>query len=56
MNIPQFKQVVKNTKDEYKKMIDGEIRVMGLREKIESRLQTMTKIVEILNDHIHKSI
>ena len=51
LNIPQFKQIVNNTKADYIKMLEGEIRVVGLREKIGSRLRTIIKIEKILNEH-----
>lgn len=51
LNIPQFKQVVKNTKRDYEKMLESDIRVIGLRQKIEYRLQTISKIENILNEH-----
>jgi hypothetical protein len=51
LNIPQFKQVVKNTKEDYTAMLMCEIRTVGLRDKIERRFDTIEKIEKILDEH-----
>lgn len=51
LNIPQLKQLVKNTIADCRDMLNGEIRTVGLREKIENRLETLEPILTKLVGH-----
>lgn len=51
LNIPQLKQVVKNQIQYYNDFLSGEIRVVGLRDKVNNRLETLNKIQTLLIEH-----
>lgn len=51
LNIPELKQVVGNKIAEYNTMLENEIRLIGLRGKIENRLETLSKIQTLLVEH-----
>ena len=52
LNIPQLRDVVDITIKDYNKFLKGNIRVIGLKEKIIRRKKTMQKILDILEEHI----
>lgn len=51
MNIPQLLEVVNASKSKYEAMIQGEIRVVGLRQKILNRIETLNKVQTLLIEH-----
>jgi len=51
LNIPQLKQVVKNQIEDYNDFLKGEVRVIGLRDKVNNRLETLNKIQTLLVEH-----
>tara|TARA_R110000803_G_scaffold199854_1_gene264008 strand:- start:146 stop:412 length:267 start_codon:yes stop_codon:yes gene_type:complete len=51
LNIPQLKQVVDNKILDCQTTLAKEIRIIGLRAKIENRLETLNKIQTLLVEH-----
>lgn len=51
LNITQLKQVVKNQIEYYNDLLNGEIRVIGLRDKVNNRLETLNKVQTLLVEH-----
>ena len=51
LNLVQLKDSIENKLADYKEMLDGEIRIIGLREKVEKRVETLTALLIILNEH-----
>lgn len=47
INIPQIKSIVENTIADFDNMLAGDIRIIGLREKIEKRKETFIKVQNI---------
>lgn len=50
-NLTRLRQKVHAKLVDYKEMLRGEIRTIGLREKIEKRIRTLQKIAVILENH-----
>ena len=50
-NIPQLKVAVNEMIEGKKEMLKGEIRTVGLKEKIVKRIITLTEVQLILNSH-----
>jgi hypothetical protein len=51
LNIPQLKQVVNNSINDLESMSKTEIRTIGLKDKIQNRLETLNKIKLALEEH-----
>ncbi len=51
LNLPQIEIVLKAAIRGCKELLDSEIRIVGLREKIEKRLKTLQKMKDVLNNH-----
>lgn len=51
LSMPELKQVVGNKIAEYNTMLGDEIRIIGLRRKIENRLETLSEIQALLVEH-----
>lgn len=47
----QLTKMVTNKISDYEDMLKGEIRIVGLREKIVKRKATLTKALKVLKDH-----
>ncbi len=51
LNIPQLLQAIRDTKAHYVHLLTGEIRLVGLRDRIEARLDTLNKIEKLFLEH-----
>lgn len=51
LNLTQLKISIRNKITDYNEMLEGEIRTIGLREKIEKRLITLNKMLETADNH-----
>lgn len=51
-NIPQIKRAAEDYRSELKTMLKDRLRTVGLREKLEKRVDTLDNIIEILEAHI----
>lgn len=51
LNITQLKQVVANSIEDNKDFLTTEIRTLGLRDKVNNRLETLNKIQTLLIEH-----
>ena len=54
-NITQFKILIKNTIDDYENMLSKNIRVIGLRDKIEKRKEKLESCLKILEAQMESS-
>ena len=51
LNIPQLRTVLNNQINDYIDVLETEIRIVGLRDKIHKRIKTLSEVLVILNEH-----